>query len=313
MDVIPLDASLVRGSHGRIPDDPSKGPLLMTRQTDLLPDGERGGHRRARPDPAAPRRARPRGGGAMTLVGRKADHLRIAAGADVAHTGGTGLERFRLRHRALPERDLARVSLETSLLGARLGAPIVISAMTGGTPEAEDDQRAAGAGGGRARAGDGARLGPRAARRPCGAAHLPQRRPPAAAARQPRRRPGAAAGRARARRAAGLAARGRRPDRAPEPDPGGRAAGGRAGLRRRRGRDRRGRRAAGAAAGGGQGGRLRDGRRRRGAAARRRRGGDRRGRRGRHQLGARRGPPRRARRRRRRPPSPTGASRPPTR
>jgi predicted AlkP superfamily pyrophosphatase or phosphodiesterase len=40
MDVIPLDASLVRGSHGRIPDDPSKGPLLMTRQADLLPDGE---------------------------------------------------------------------------------------------------------------------------------------------------------------------------------------------------------------------------------------------------------------------------------
>ena len=73
----------------------------------------------------------------MTLVGRKADHLRIAAGADVAHTGGTGLERFRLRHRALPERDLARVSVETELLGARLGAPIVISAMTGGTPEAE--------------------------------------------------------------------------------------------------------------------------------------------------------------------------------
>jgi isopentenyl-diphosphate delta-isomerase len=74
----------------------------------------------------------------MTIVGRKADHLRIAAGADVAHTGGTGLERFRLRHRALPERDLARVSLETELLGARLGAPIVISAMTGGTPEAEE-------------------------------------------------------------------------------------------------------------------------------------------------------------------------------
>ena len=74
----------------------------------------------------------------MTLVGRKADHLRIAAGADVAHTGGTGLERLRLRHRALPERDLARVSLETELLGARLGAPLVISAMTGGTPEAEE-------------------------------------------------------------------------------------------------------------------------------------------------------------------------------
>jgi len=39
MDVIPLDATLVRGSHGRIPDDPSKGPLLMTRQADLI-DGD---------------------------------------------------------------------------------------------------------------------------------------------------------------------------------------------------------------------------------------------------------------------------------
>lgn len=38
MDVIPLDASLIKGSHGRIPDDPDKGPLLMTRHADLLPD-----------------------------------------------------------------------------------------------------------------------------------------------------------------------------------------------------------------------------------------------------------------------------------
>jgi predicted AlkP superfamily pyrophosphatase or phosphodiesterase len=40
MDVIPLDASLVKGSHGRIPDDPAKGPLLITRQANLLEDGE---------------------------------------------------------------------------------------------------------------------------------------------------------------------------------------------------------------------------------------------------------------------------------
>jgi hypothetical protein len=37
MDVIPLEASLVRGSHGRRPDDPSTGPLLMTSDPDLLP------------------------------------------------------------------------------------------------------------------------------------------------------------------------------------------------------------------------------------------------------------------------------------
>jgi predicted AlkP superfamily pyrophosphatase or phosphodiesterase len=40
LDVIPLDATLVKGSHGRIPDDPASGPLLMTNQTDLLPDGD---------------------------------------------------------------------------------------------------------------------------------------------------------------------------------------------------------------------------------------------------------------------------------
>jgi isopentenyl-diphosphate delta-isomerase len=72
----------------------------------------------------------------MTTVGRKADHLRIAAGSDVGHAGGTGFERVRLRHRALPERDLDQVSLETSLLGVTLGAPLVVSAMTGGTEEA---------------------------------------------------------------------------------------------------------------------------------------------------------------------------------
>jgi hypothetical protein len=29
VDVVPLDASLVRGSHGRLPDDPSNGPVLL--------------------------------------------------------------------------------------------------------------------------------------------------------------------------------------------------------------------------------------------------------------------------------------------
>jgi isopentenyl-diphosphate delta-isomerase len=68
---------------------------------------------------------------------RKADHLRIAALPDVVHTGGTGLEDVRLRHRALPERDLADVTLAVTLLGRPLQAPIFVSAMTGGTSEAE--------------------------------------------------------------------------------------------------------------------------------------------------------------------------------
>ena len=68
---------------------------------------------------------------------RKADHLRIAAGPAVVHASGTGLDAVRLRHRALPERDLDDVSLACDLLGVRLGAPLIVSAMTGGTRAAE--------------------------------------------------------------------------------------------------------------------------------------------------------------------------------
>lgn len=37
LDVIPLDASLVKGSHGRYPDKPEEAPLIITRQKHLLP------------------------------------------------------------------------------------------------------------------------------------------------------------------------------------------------------------------------------------------------------------------------------------
>lgn len=36
LNVIPLDASLVKGSHGRVTDLPEEGPLLMTQRSDLL-------------------------------------------------------------------------------------------------------------------------------------------------------------------------------------------------------------------------------------------------------------------------------------
>jgi predicted AlkP superfamily pyrophosphatase or phosphodiesterase len=37
MNVIPLDATLVKGSHGRPPDNPAAGALLMTQRAELLP------------------------------------------------------------------------------------------------------------------------------------------------------------------------------------------------------------------------------------------------------------------------------------
>ena len=72
-----------------------------------------------------------------TPARRKADHLRIAAADDVQHREGTGLDRVRLRHRALPGRDLAEVDLRATVLGRALRAPLLVSAMTGGTDEAE--------------------------------------------------------------------------------------------------------------------------------------------------------------------------------
>jgi predicted AlkP superfamily pyrophosphatase or phosphodiesterase len=39
LDVIPLDATLVKGSHGRLTDRPEEGPLFMTSVPELLPEG----------------------------------------------------------------------------------------------------------------------------------------------------------------------------------------------------------------------------------------------------------------------------------
>ena len=40
MDVIPLDASIVKGSHGHIPESKQDWPVFITAQTDLLPDSQ---------------------------------------------------------------------------------------------------------------------------------------------------------------------------------------------------------------------------------------------------------------------------------
>src|SRR3954468_17409105 len=77
----------------------------------------------------------------MVHAQRKSDHLRIAATEAVEHHGRTGLGAVRLKHRALPERDLDDVGLATRLLGRDLSAPLLISAMTGGTAEAMEINR----------------------------------------------------------------------------------------------------------------------------------------------------------------------------
>ena len=84
-------------------------------------------------DPAAPVRATD---GDASIPARKDDHLRLAADPRVLHARPAGFRAWKLRHRALPERDLADVDLATTFLGVRLAAPVVISSMTGGTERA---------------------------------------------------------------------------------------------------------------------------------------------------------------------------------
>jgi isopentenyl-diphosphate delta-isomerase len=69
---------------------------------------------------------------------RKSEHLRINLEEDVASRRiSTGLDRYRFLHCALPDIDLKDVNTSIDLLGKPLAAPLIISSMTGGTPEAE--------------------------------------------------------------------------------------------------------------------------------------------------------------------------------
>ncbi len=79
----------------------------------------------------------------MSDIGRrKTSHLRLCEQEDVEHRGTTLLEQVHLLHEALPELSVADVDLSTELLGRRLQAPILVSGMSGGTPEAGELNRA---------------------------------------------------------------------------------------------------------------------------------------------------------------------------
>jgi len=67
---------------------------------------------------------------------RKSDHIRINLEEDVASALTTGLDAYRFIHQALPEINLDNVDLSQILFGKKVFAPILISSMTGGIPEA---------------------------------------------------------------------------------------------------------------------------------------------------------------------------------
>jgi len=70
------------------------------------------------------------------IVQRKADHIEVAASGRADFAKSTLLEHVHLVHQALPELAVDEVELATELVGKRLSAPLLITGMTGGTPEA---------------------------------------------------------------------------------------------------------------------------------------------------------------------------------
>ena len=69
---------------------------------------------------------------------RKADHIALCASGEAEFRNkGPLFDEVQLVHDALPDRHFDDIDLTTKLLGKTLKAPIVISAMTGGTEEAQ--------------------------------------------------------------------------------------------------------------------------------------------------------------------------------
>ncbi|MGE5223670.1 MAG: type 2 isopentenyl-diphosphate Delta-isomerase, partial [Omnitrophica WOR_2 bacterium] len=76
-----------------------------------------------------------------SISSRKSSHIRINLEEDVRSGLTTGLERYRFTHQALPELNLEEVDLGLQVFGKDLKAPLLISSMTGGTPEAAEINR----------------------------------------------------------------------------------------------------------------------------------------------------------------------------
>lgn len=73
----------------------------------------------------------------METKTRKNDHIRICLENDVEYKKTNGFEKFEFEHNALPELDFEKIDTSTEFLGKKFRAPILIEAITGGTPESE--------------------------------------------------------------------------------------------------------------------------------------------------------------------------------
>ncbi|MEM3712136.1 MAG: type 2 isopentenyl-diphosphate Delta-isomerase [Thermoproteota archaeon] len=73
----------------------------------------------------------------MAIEDRKAEHIRIALTKEVSSRIGTWLEDVELIHNAVCEVDLEEIDTSIAVMGKRLRLPLIIEALTGGTPEAK--------------------------------------------------------------------------------------------------------------------------------------------------------------------------------
>ncbi len=73
----------------------------------------------------------------MSIGKRKQRHIRVSLEERVDSDIPTGFDDVTLVHRALPEIDLNEIDMSTELFGRILSAPLIISALTGGTDEAK--------------------------------------------------------------------------------------------------------------------------------------------------------------------------------
>ena len=73
----------------------------------------------------------------MDIRSRKKEHVESARKRDVEYSFSSGFEDLRFVHDSLPERDFASVDSSCSIFGKKMAAPLIITGMTGGYPDAE--------------------------------------------------------------------------------------------------------------------------------------------------------------------------------